>query len=264
MAVAGASRGDDRPRARLLERDGDLSALACVADAAGGGNGRFVVIEGRAGVDKTTLLTEARQIAAQTGLRVLGARCSELEQDFAFGVVRQLFEPLLAAGAGEAAAPLFTGAAGLAAPLFDPSAIAATEQSGDTSFAILHGLYWLAATAALSTPTALLVDDVHWCDRPSLRWLLHLVPRLDGLPLLLGVATRQPLHARESGLLTELIADPAALLVRPSALGTESVASLTRDALGSEPDEGFRAACSGATGGNPLLLRAGITSGGPA
>jgi hypothetical protein len=241
MAVAGASRGDGRPRARLLERDGDLSALASVAEAAGGGNGQFVVIEGRAGV---------------TGLRVLGARCSELEQDFAFGVVRQLFEPLLTAGAGEATAPLFTGAAGLAAPLFDPSAIAATEQSGDTSFAILHGLYWLAANAALSTPTALLLDDVHWCDRPSLRWLLHLVPRLDGSPLLLAVATRPPLQARESALLTELIADPAALLVRPSTLGAESVASLAREALGSEPDEGFRAACSGATGGNPLLLRA--------
>ena len=57
---------------------------------------------------------------------------------------------------------------------------------------MLHGLYWLAANFASRTPTLVVVDDVHWADEPSLRWLLYLARRLEGLPLLLLVGTRPP------------------------------------------------------------------------
>ena len=53
-------------------------------------------------------------------MQVLGARGSELERSFSYGVVRQLFEPLLASLPAEERAELLSGAAGLAAPLFDP------------------------------------------------------------------------------------------------------------------------------------------------
>ena len=49
---------------------------------------------------------------------------------------------------------------------------------------MLHGLYWLAANLALRRPAVLAIDDLHWADRPSLRWISHLQRRLDGLPLL--------------------------------------------------------------------------------
>ena len=52
---------------------------------------------------------------------------------------------------------------------------------------MLHGLYWLAANFASRTPTLLVVDDLHWADEPSLRWLHYLARRLEGLPLLLLV-----------------------------------------------------------------------------
>ena len=108
------------------------------------------MIEGNAGVGKTSLLGEARRIAGGTGLRVLSARCSELGQEFAVGVVRQLFEPLLASVPADERASLFAGAADLAAPLFDVISIDAAAPAGDTSFAMLHGLYWLATNAALA------------------------------------------------------------------------------------------------------------------
>ena len=50
---------------------------------------------GRPGVGKTRLLAEARRLAAEQDLTVLGARGSQLEQTFGFGAVRQLFEPML-------------------------------------------------------------------------------------------------------------------------------------------------------------------------
>ena len=88
-----------------------------------------------------------------------------------------------------------SGAAGLAAPLFDQSRLAdALGQSTDTSFATLHGLYWLTANLAARTLVLLAVDDAHWSDQPSLRWLTYLARRLEGVPvlLLLGLRPAEP------------------------------------------------------------------------
>ena len=247
---------DGRRLSPLLERDADLAALRALLDAARDGNGRLVAVEGSAGIGKTRLLAEARWIAAGMGLRVLSARGGELEQEFAFGLVRQLFEPLLATAPAEERAELMAGAAGLAAPLFDESGLADAPAPGDVAFAILHGLYWLAANAALSQPTVLVVDDLHWGDAPSLRWLAFIAHRLEGLPLMLAVATRPPQQAEQVALLTELLSDPAAVVLRPRALDPGSVAILARDIFSAEPDAEFCAACHEVTGGNPLYLRA--------
>ena len=83
----------------LLEREAQVAALEVFAEAARGGAGRFVVIEGGAGIGKTRLLAEARAIGGSAGMRVLAARGGELEGEFAYGIVRQLFEPLVASDA---------------------------------------------------------------------------------------------------------------------------------------------------------------------
>ena len=73
---------------------------------------------------------------------------------------------------------------------------------------MLHGLYWLAANFASRTPTLLVVDDLHWADEPSLRWLHYLARRLEGLPLLLLTGTRPPEQANLPALVGELLTDP--------------------------------------------------------
>ena len=55
---------------------------------------------------------------------------------------------------------------------------------------MLHGLYWLTANVAARRPLLLVIDDLHWCDPPSLRWLAYVLPRLDGLDLSLVVGLR--------------------------------------------------------------------------
>jgi hypothetical protein len=98
-------------------------------------------------------------------VRVLRARGSDLEQEFAFGVVRQLFEGLLARADADERPALFSGAAALASPLFDLAPVAAAgaryvEQPAgapdagagrpapDLSFTLVHGLYWLTVNLA--------------------------------------------------------------------------------------------------------------------
>jgi AAA ATPase domain len=152
----------------LLEREGEVAAFEALADGARSGGGRFVVIEGSAGIGKTRLLAEARAIAGAAGMGVLAARGGELEGGFAYGIVRQLFEPLLAAASPELRAELLSGPAALTEPLFGASQVAALEDTpAEGSFAILHGLYWLAANAAFQQPTLLAIDDLHWADTPS-------------------------------------------------------------------------------------------------
>ena len=242
-------------RSPLLEREAELAALEAAVDAAQSGAGRVIAIEGRAGMGKTRLVAEARALAAEGGFEVLVARSADLEQEFAYGVVRQLFEPYLASLNLEERDEVMAGTAGLAERLFGDDELTGTA-AGDVSFAVLHGLYWLAANLATRRPTAIVVDDLHWADAPTLRWLTYLARRLEGLPLLVVLGLRPPEQSVEVDLLTELIADPTALVIRPTALGVASVAELARAEFSVEPEEAFVVACHAATGGNPLFLRA--------
>ncbi len=242
----------------LLEREAQVAALEALADAARSGGGRFAVIEGSAGIGKTRLLAEARAIAGAAGMRVLAARGGEFEGEFAYGIVRQLFEPLLASVAPDLRTELLSGPAALSEPLFRASQLAASEDAPtEGSFAMLHGLYWLAANVAFQQPTLLAIDDLHWADIPSLRWLLYLTRRLDGVPLLVAAATRPPEgEGRDPTLVAELIADSEAAAIRLEPLGRGSIAVLARELHGLEPDEAFCAALETATGGNPLFVGA--------
>jgi hypothetical protein len=153
----------------------------------------LVVIEGTAGIGKTRLLGEVRAIAGSVGMQVLAARGGELEGEFEFGIVRQLFEQLLAAAPPNLREELLSGPAELVEPLFGAAQPAGPQDApAEGSFAILHGLYWLAANVGFHQPTLLAIDDVHWADTPSLEWLLFLTRRLEGLPLLVAAATRPP------------------------------------------------------------------------
>src|SRR4051812_4026751 len=221
--------------------------------AARAGEGRLVVVEGSAGIGKTRLLAEVRTLAQAGEFEVLSARGGELEGEFAFGIVRQLFEAPLAAATPELRAELLSSAAGLSGSLF-ASAPAPSAQGAESSFAMLHGLYWLAANFASRTPMLVVVDDLHWADEPSLRWLQYLARRLEGLPLLLLTGTRPPDQANLPALIEELLTDPAAVVIRPDVLGRDSAAALARERLGNKPAAAFAAALEAGSGGNPLYL----------
>src|SRR4051794_15657253 len=239
--------------ALMLEREAEIAALEAMLGAAQAGDGRLVVVEGSAGIGKTRLLAEARALAAAAEFEVLSARGGELEGEFAFGIVRQLFEVPLAGADPELRAELLGGAAGLSSSLF-ASAPTPSGEGAESSFAMLHGLYWLAANFASCKPMLVVVDDLHWADEPSLRWLVYLARRLEGLPLLLLIGTRPPVQAHTPALVAELLADPLGVLIHPGSLGQESAATLARERLGVEPDGIFSAALQSGSGGNPLFL----------
>ena len=134
--------------------------------------------------------------------------------------------------------------------MLDPTA---AEDGPHPAMAVEHGLYWLVAGLAAEAPLLLVVDDAHWADEVSLRWLVYLARRLDGLAAALVVATR-PLHVGSSPVLAMLLTEAGLRRVTPAPLGAEAVAVLVRDALGGDASAAFCAACADLSGGNPLLL----------
>jgi DNA-binding CsgD family transcriptional regulator len=240
------------PQLDLLERDAELATIDAVISTAPGD--RLLAIEGPPGIGKTSLVGEAKTRAEEAGMQVLGARGSELERAFAYGVVRQLFEPFLARLPAEERAELLAGAAALAAPVFDPVQLAA-ESAADAPLASLHGLYWLAANVAARRSLLVAVDDLHWCDLPSLRWLAYLLPRMEGLSLVIVVGLRSGEPGEDPGVLAQIVSDPLATVIRPAPLTTDAAARLVRETLSPDAEDAFCAACHQETGGNPQLLR---------
>ncbi|TML85403.1 MAG: hypothetical protein E6G09_05800 [Actinobacteria bacterium] len=243
----------------LLERSEELARIESALAEARTGRGRFVVIEGPAGIGKTALLAAARTAAADGGMRVLRSRGTELERDFAFGVVRQLFEPPLAEASEVERADLLQSAAGVAAGILGlpgAPAVDGTHSSGvDPSFAILHGLYWLCANLAAVGPLCVVVDDAHWADAPSLRYLAFLLTRLEELDVALVLATRPCEAGTDAELLANVATDPSADVIRLPPLTRTAVAQLVGSSLGGAPDPVFVEACLRATRGTPFLLR---------
>ena len=235
----------------LLERDRELELLGGVIGDAAAGRACLVLIEGPAGIGKTRLISEARRHAADAGFRVLVARGALLERDFPFGVVRQLFEGEVVNGEAQ---PL-AGAAEPARAVFEPiGGEEAIAPDAEASFASLHGLYWVTLNLCEAGPLLLVVDDLHWCDSPSLRFLAYLHRRLEGLPVLMVCAVRPSALGSDEVLLHELSGDPSTVLIRPRPLSGAAVAELVHAWLRQPGEDEFSATCLEATGGNPLLL----------
>lgn len=231
--------------ATLLERAEEQGTIEEVLDGALAARGGVVVIEGEAGVGKTSLLELAGHLALEREMLVLRARGGALERDLPYGLVRQLFEALVR---GPAVGQL-AGAAALAASVFDP-----TAEPGGGQAAIQHGLYWLAADLAARQPFVALVDDAQWSDTVSLAALVYLVRRLDGVPAGVVVTVRTGELDAPHELLDALAAAPAIRLA-PRALTLGAASDLGRGVF-PPADDAFLEACWCATGGNAFLLTA--------
>lgn len=240
----------DLGESSLIERECELAAIAQALDGARTGNGALVAVEGAPGVGKTLLIDSAAALGAADGQRIQRASGAELEVDLAWGVVYQLFEPLVRSLSADRLESLRGGAAGLALELFDVSRVAlrAEPTSG-----LLHGVCWLTIEMAVEAPLVLIVDDAHWADAVSLRALAYLARRLDGVPVTIAVTVR-PGAVPPGSPLSALLDTPGLTKIVPRALSPEGTRTLVGRLTGKPVHDEVGTACHSVTGGNPFLI----------
>ncbi|MGI5458763.1 BTAD domain-containing putative transcriptional regulator [Streptomyces sp. CA-249302] len=231
---------------RLVEREHELADLRDCLSEAVAGRGGLVCVQGPAGIGRSALLAEAGRLGREWGVRVRGADGGPGDP---YDVVRRLLGPELAERGG-------TLPAG-ATPVSDAQAV-----DGPDGFDVLHGLYRLTERLVTDDdpsrrPLLLLVDDLQDCDTASLRFLAHLLPRVQTLPVLVVTTLRTgelPALPESEQVLADITLDPAVVHLRPQPLSASGVARLVRRRLGAPVREEVVRACHRVSLGLPLLL----------
>lgn len=157
---------------RLVARHREREQIEAALARATRGEPCGLVIEGPAGMGKSTLLGWTRERALELGFVLVGARAEELEQGRAFG-------PLIAAVRRAVSPPR--------PPLVDD---ALDSLVGGGEFAAVDALGdWLESIAA-KAPTLLWIDDLQWADIWTARAVAVLARRLSTSYLVLVAALR--------------------------------------------------------------------------
>lgn len=255
MSVQGAEerRGrDERGRSGLLERERALAALEGARASAREGRGEAVLFQGHAGMGKTRLHEAALDLARSTGMVVLRAAGGELESDLAYGVAIQLLRSGLTElewaereGILESGLPLvrlLAGRPGSGQPV-DAGALSGA-----------HSLFDVLAAITELRPVLLAIDDLHWCDLPSLEFLLYVLQRVRELPIALTLCLRSGPDAIHPEMIDRISSHRDISVVELEPLGRDAVRALVERALPGRGDEELLEICAGATGGNPFYI----------
>jgi DNA-binding CsgD family transcriptional regulator len=169
---------------QLLGREAEVDQLDALIDHARQGGGA-VVICGEAGIGKSALLEHARERARGLGFQTLVTVGVESEVELAFAGMHQLLGPIVR----------------FAEHLPDPqrgAVEAAFGVRGDLEpdpFLVALAVHRLVCDAAEADPVALIVDDAHWLDRPTLGVLSFISRRLETEQVVLIAVVRDGLVA---------------------------------------------------------------------
>ncbi len=237
----------------LIGRGEELARLDDALGALRDGDARVVLIEGEAGVGKTSLVSAAVGDVHAVGGIVLWGRCSA-EHLVAYQPVLdavRAFERSLdrdvAAALGERHPVLGHLLGRTDAPI-----------SERDPYELYESVAALLRDLASARPLVLVVDDLHWADRSSLALLAHLVTqgRVPGLGL---VGTVRRPAGRSTVDLDRFVADlrragSTDVLDLPG-IDASSVAELL-DRCGRPVDAAVADAVHARTGGNPLFVEA--------
>ncbi|MGW0945403.1 ATP-binding protein [Streptomyces sp. NPDC002623] len=239
--------------ASLWERDEEVAAIAEAVEtlcADTSSSGHLLVLRGEAGFGKTALLAETRRIAEDRGCAVWSARGGETLRSVPFNVVRQLLQPALLSLHPEEAREYLGDWHDIAGPALG---IAEPGEGHADPQGVCDGL--VAAVTRLARrdyPLVLLVDDAHWADQETLRWLSVFVERLDELAVLIVVARRPGEVKGEAARHLDAVGEAAGRAVTVlNALTPPAVAGLTRATLGEHADAAFCREVWAVTAGNP-------------
>ena len=238
----------------IVGRDAESSAIEAFLDRSAAGP-RALVIDGAAGIGKSTLWMGAVAAARDRGFAVLASRPAEAERLLANVVLGDLFQGV---GPGELAA--------LAAPrrhAFETALLMRDTSLPVDSRALGVAIATLLPVLANDRTVLLAIDDDQWMDPSSAATLSFALRRLEGGRVSLLLARRTPGAAATA---LEDAFHPASvdrLTIGPLSVG--AVHALLRERLGAVFSRPMQVRLHEASGGNPFyaleLARAQLADG---
>lgn len=200
-APAEAAQADDVPlQDRLVHgrptnfvgREQERTLLRDAFKAARSSERQVVLVTGEAGLGKTSLVSGFAQEAAYAGATVLYGRCDE-ELAIPYRPWVEVVDHVATHAHDEVAgldAATRRELARLVPSLHDPGDLAgqADADSPGEQYLLFRAVTTLLSSLAADAPLVVVLDDLHWADRPTLQLLRHAVAALPSVPLML-VAT---------------------------------------------------------------------------
>src|SRR5262249_60835051 len=168
--------------ADLLGRQEEVVALGVFLDALHDGASAFVV-DGEAGIGKTTVWQAGLRQAAARGFVVLSCRPTGSEAGYSFAALGDLLEGVLADTLWQLP-PAQRAALEQALLLVEAGGPRVNER------AVALGFLGVVRSLAEGAPVIMAVDDTQWCDRPTAAVLEFTARRLGDAPIGLLLARR--------------------------------------------------------------------------
>jgi class 3 adenylate cyclase len=256
-----------RPAVGLVGRDLEVGLLRAAAKRVAAGEGREVVlVAGEPGQGKTTLLADAARTAHTEGMVVLLGRCDEGVgapyapfADALGHLVAHADDHLLRRHVQAHGAELarLVPMLGLRVGPLPPPASADEDTERYLLFAAVAGVL---DAASAERAVMLVLDDLHWADKPTLQLLRHIVTHTGSTRLLVAGTYRDAELSAAHPLidaLGDLRREPAVTVLPLSGLDDTAVVSLMESAAGHTLDEEAIALAHAVyreTDGNPFFV----------
>ena len=224
----------------FVGRGPELAALAAALAAARAGEPQVVMVQGEAGIGKSSLIMEF--LGGHPDLPAVAASGEAAEAVLPYGVVQQLADVAAAVSPGVLAGlELLSQGPG---PGADPLAV------GVELRALMSSLRGKQAAV-------MVVEDLQWADRPSARALLFACRRLDaGRVLVILTGRPEATSQLGEGWARFVSGDRRSSMLTLSGLDAAELGMMCRRLGRAELSERTVERLAGHTGGNPLLARA--------
>ena len=250
----------------FVGRRHEVEELRTALNAACAGGGRLVLLAGEPGIGKTRTTLELTSHAASHGARIIWGRChEEAGAPPHWPWMQILREVALAREDDELRADLDAGASDIAeilpeirARLPDLDRPATLSDPSETRFRLFGSIARFLINASRRQTLALVLDDLHWADVPSLRLLEFVSQEMaESRLLIVGTYRETELSRRHrlSDTLGALARSPHVVRLHLSGLNAEEVRRFVGAAAGMTPPAWLTNAIHNQTEGNPLFVR---------
>jgi DNA-binding CsgD family transcriptional regulator len=238
----------------LLGREREQAELYDALSLALDGSPQTALVDGDAGIGKTTLVSDVGRRAEELGFSVALGHCLDIDAGMAFAAVIEAVRELVARLDDLDARPC----ARRIRAMLDPE----TQESPEP-FRVLEELRQAVVEAACVGPVMLVLEDMHWAGRSTQDFAVALSRRARGRLLFVLTVRSDGLHRRDPArrAMAEISRVPGARHVDLGPLDRDAIAGIVAASTGGSADPAVVRSVLARSEGNPLYAEEIVAAG---